>query len=320
MAFIVMSSRSLTRTGVKPLSLQTVIVVAAVTMAVAAALALMAGIALGKHFSDEALQSAALANMRDSAEGRYTVERLGELSGKVLRLEQEASTLAEKIGALELFGDEAAPQPGKPTSTIKPQKTQPAALPNGGAAGGPQLPARLQPRLCALQGDATDMLLQEERVACLMKALSTIQTATATRSIAYMKFPARAPIEGVQPGSAFGNRVDPITGGIAFHSGLDFASPSGTLIRAAGGGTVAFAGYRSDMGNMIEIDHGSGLVTRYAHASKLNVRTGEVVTPGQIIANVGNTGRSTGPHLHFEILRNGQFVNPQHYLSFKLGG
>ena len=298
----------------KQVSLRRVVFFAALVIACTVALAAYAGIKLGSHFTDSALRQSALENARDSAEGLYTVERLGELSGKVLRLEQEATTLAQKIGALELFSEQTPPgtKPAKKAS-IEPT----SALPVTNGLGGPHIVARL----CAGQGmdEQRDMRAQEAKVACLMKAFADIQTTASQRSITYMQFPARAPIDGVALGSPFGNRSDPITGGLAFHSGLDFAAPTGTEIRAAGGGTVVFAGFRAEMGNMIEIDHGSGLVSRYAHASRLDVRTGDVVTPGQLIAKVGSTGRSTGAHLHFEILRHGQFVNPQHYLSFNLG-
>jgi len=98
------------------------------------------------------------------------------------------------------------------------------------------------------------------------------------------------------------------------HKGIDLAASSGTSIKAADGGTVVFAGYKGSFGYLVEIDHGNGLKTRYAHCSKLLVSKGTKVYKGQHIANVGNTGRSTGPHLHFEVLKNGVNVNPSKYL------
>jgi murein DD-endopeptidase MepM/ murein hydrolase activator NlpD len=92
-------------------------------------------------------------------------------------------------------------------------------------------------------------------------------------------------------------------------------SETGTPIHAAGGGIVVFADVYAGYGNMIDIDHGNGLVSRYAHASKITVKTGDVVMKGQKIAEVGNTGRSTGAHLHFEVLHQGAPQNPQHYLN-----
>lgn len=98
------------------------------------------------------------------------------------------------------------------------------------------------------------------------------------------------------------------------HYGLDISAPTGTAIKAADGGTVSFAGYQGSYGYMVEINHGNGYKTRYAHCSKLHVRAGQKVYKGQHIANVGNTGRSTGPHLHFEVLRNGVNVNPSNFI------
>ena len=107
---------------------------------------------------------------------------------------------------------------------------------------------------------------------------------------------------------------DPFNKRRAFHSGLDFPAPSGTPIRASAGGVVVYSGFRSDYGRQVEIDHGNGLVTRYSHARRLHVKVGDVVTPGQLIADVGSSGRSTGPHLHFEVLKNGRYVDPEDFL------
>lgn len=98
------------------------------------------------------------------------------------------------------------------------------------------------------------------------------------------------------------------------HNGIDIAAPTGTAIKAADGGTVIYSGARGNFGYMVEINHGNGYVTRYAHASKLHVRVGQKVYKGQHIANVGNTGRSTGPHLHFEVLKNGSNINPSNFV------
>lgn len=99
------------------------------------------------------------------------------------------------------------------------------------------------------------------------------------------------------------------------HRGMDIAAPVGTAINAADGGTVTWSGYKNSFGNMVEINHGNGLVTRYAHCSKLLVKKGEKVYKGQLIAKVGNTGNSTGPHLHLEVLKNGVHQNPSKYVK-----
>jgi murein DD-endopeptidase MepM/ murein hydrolase activator NlpD len=122
------------------------------------------------------------------------------------------------------------------------------------------------------------------------------------------------PLDGVFS-SGFGYRLDPFTGKLAFHHGLDIASPSGSEIRTSAPGTVTFSGAMGRYGNMVEIDHGDGCVTRYAHNSKNLVSKGDLVEKGQTIALVGMTGRTTGPHLHFEVQRNGEAINPEQFLK-----
>ena len=127
--------------------------------------------------------------------------------------------------------------------------------------------------------------------------------------------PTSLPVETRWFSSNFGWRIDPFTGFRTFHEGIDFMSPTGRPIRAAGAGVVVYSGLHPQYGNMVEVDHGNGLVTRYAHASKLDVEVGDVVVIGQKIAEVGSTGRSTGPHLHFELRVGGRAVNPNKYLQ-----
>lgn len=117
--------------------------------------------------------------------------------------------------------------------------------------------------------------------------------------------------------SGFGRRSDPITGRIAMHTGLDFSAPRGTPIYAVGAGVVTFSARNGAYGNMVEIAHGDGYKTRYAHAHSLMVEVGDLVSKGQQIATVGSTGRSTGPHLHLEVYRNGMAVNPARYIALK---
>lgn len=117
-------------------------------------------------------------------------------------------------------------------------------------------------------------------------------------------------LEGAPVSSAFGWRRDPMTGTSRFHAGVDIAVAYGRDVKAAAEGVVAFAGQQGGYGNTVVIDHGAGRQTRYAHLSQPTVREGERVAEGQIVGKSGNSGRSTGPHLHFEMLVNGQAVNP----------
>ena len=130
--------------------------------------------------------------------------------------------------------------------------------------------------------------------------------------------PSVLPIEGGWYSSNFGWRIDPFNGVRAFHEGMDFMAEVGTLARAAAGGVVIYSDFHPQYGNMIEIDHGNGLVTRYAHLSKRLAKIGDVVMSSGKIGTVGNTGRSTGPHLHFEVRQNGAALNPVRF--FRLPG
>jgi len=116
--------------------------------------------------------------------------------------------------------------------------------------------------------------------------------------------------------SEFGFRRDPFNGRSKLHKGLDFAGPVGTDIHSVGGGVVAFVGTRSGYGNVVEIDHGDGLLSRYGHLSAAKVNEGQVVKKGDLVALMGNTGRSTGPHLHLEVLKDGAQLNPREYLGY----
>ena len=126
--------------------------------------------------------------------------------------------------------------------------------------------------------------------------------------------PSVLPVEGGWYSSNYGWRIDPFNGMRAFHEGMDFMAEAGTPTRAAAGGVVAYSDFHPQYGNMIEIDHGNDLITRYAHLSKRLVKVGDVVLSGRNIGQVGSTGRATGPHLHFEVRQNGAPLNPVRFL------
>jgi murein DD-endopeptidase MepM/ murein hydrolase activator NlpD len=127
--------------------------------------------------------------------------------------------------------------------------------------------------------------------------------------------PQVAPARDDRITSAFGYRRDPFTGHAAMHSGIDFKGATGSPIYAAARGTVAFAGRKSGYGNCVEIDHGNGLITRYAHLSRIDVSVGRSIEAGETLGGLGSTGRSTGPHLHFEVRIDGRAVNPRPFLE-----
>ena len=145
--------------------------------------------------------------------------------------------------------------------------------------------------------------------------LTVMESRLIDQRLKTMMIPTQMPVANAHIGSPFGWRIDPFTGRNALHTGLDFQATIGTPIMAAAGGVVVTAETHPEYGNMIEIDHGNGLVTRYGHTSKFLVKKGDLVKRGQVIALVGSTGRSTGPHLHFEVLVQGTQQDPQKFLA-----
>lgn len=145
--------------------------------------------------------------------------------------------------------------------------------------------------------------------------LTVVESRLLEQKIKKMMIPAQPPVALAALGSSFGWRIDPITGQSALHTGLDFPAPIGVPIQAAAGGVVVTQEYHAQYGNMVEVDHGNDLISRYAHASRVFVKKGDLVKRGQKIAEVGTSGRSTGAHLHFEVLVNGVPQDPQRFLD-----
>ncbi|MGV8955895.1 MAG: M23 family metallopeptidase [Cypionkella sp.] len=178
------------------------------------------------------------------------------------------------------------------------------ALPDGDleGVGGPLLPP---------QAGEPDQPMVEDANA-VMTALVRYKAARDSIDNA----PVHMPLTGqFRQSSGFGNRTDPFSGGRAFHAGLDFAAPNGSIVTAAADGEVTFVGTKSGYGNVVEITHASGLVTRYGHLSGFLAEVGQKVRTGTPIAKVGSTGRSTGPHLHFEVRRNDAAIDPANFLK-----
>ncbi|QOW19060.1 M23 family metallopeptidase [Lysobacter ciconiae] len=144
--------------------------------------------------------------------------------------------------------------------------------------------------------------------------LSVLESLLFNRQLDMNAVPSREPIESYIT-SNFGHRADPFRGGRAFHKGIDFKAQVGDPVMAVADGVVSFSGVRSGYGNTIEIDHGNGYVTRYAHNSRLSRKVGGLVRAGQEVAKAGSSGRSTGAHVHFEVWQNGQAVNPKKFLN-----
>lgn len=274
-----------------------------------AALALLAGMAYGisvltlRYAGDQLpfMQDMAASAARDhgARQDKYVKEnlavmavKLGEMQAQLMRLD----ALGERVQGLagvkpEEFNFRQPPGRGG----IDPQAG------NSHALGMSELQASLD----ALGHD----------LARRSDYLNVVETALMTDKIKSKLLPTILPVDVSYNASGFGWRLDPFTGRSAFHEGIDFASPNGTPIVAAAGGVVIAAEYHPQYGNMLQIDHGNDIVSRYAHASRLWVKTGDIVKRGQRIADIGSTGRSTGAHLHFEVHVKGVPQNPHKFLA-----
>ena len=203
--------------------------------------------------------------------------------------------------ALASLGDEATARTDEILNTLAGIGIKPR-LPSPDAMGGPLLPAIDGPETASLIDDANSVATALERY-------------KAARGAADLAPVHRPLVVATRTSSTFGNRKDPFTGRLAFHSGIDYAAPQGSKVLSAGAGTVTFVGQISGYGNVVEVTHANGLITRYGHLSAFLAREGQKVSTGTPIAKVGSTGRSTGPHLHFEVRRSDTAVDPARYLN-----
>jgi murein DD-endopeptidase MepM/ murein hydrolase activator NlpD len=175
-------------------------------------------------------------------------------------------------------------------------------------------PAPYPARLGSSEGLGRELDALQQQIALQKDRFAMLDLALTRRAAVEASLPTYSPVNYPALSSSFGWRQNPVTGRYAMHDGLDFSAPRGTPIRAASGGVVTEAGAAGAYGKMVEINHGNGFVTRYAHASQLDVNVGDIVEKGQLIGNVGSTGRSTGPHLHFEVRLAGHPLNPDLFL------
>jgi len=213
--------------------------------------------------------------------------RLGEMQARLTQLE----SLGERVAGLA----------GAPL----PKASQPAGAGGALVAPKPLSMLEVQQALAGLE----QLTVQRSQV------LTGLESELFDLKMRRILLPTQRPVLDSAVGSPFGWRIDPITGASALHIGLDFPAPVGTPIYAAAGGIVVEQRLHPEYGNMIEIDHGNDVITRYAHSSRVFVKKGDLVKRGQKIAEVGTSGRSTGPHLHFEVWVAGTPQDPQKFLN-----
>ena len=229
-------------------------------------------------------------------------KELGDLQARMMRLDAQNARLAKLAGEKD----------SKATNSQQLKSDNTLSKPG---SGGPLVDARPMTE--------TELQVAIEMLTAAVDArdeyLSKVEAKVLQQSVLKEMLPNSSPVSVAYNSSSYGWRIDPFTGQKAFHEGLDFSAEIGTPIRAAADGIVTLAEVSGGYGNMVRIDHGSGLETRYGHASKLLVKAGERVVKGQEIALVGSTGRSTGPHLHYEIRLNGDALDPRQYLQKNAG-
>ena len=226
-------------------------------------------------------------HVRDNVDA--LARKLGEVQAQLLRLDALGERVSKVIG-------------------IRPEEFRFQELPGRGGA----LPGSDS---MTLQDLGVELQRFTRSVEQRADYLEVIEAELQSQQVRQALLPNSKPIADGFVGSGFGWRTDPFTGQMARHEGMDFAAPPGTPIHSAAGGVVLSAEFHPEYGNVVEIDHGNELKTRYAHALRVVVRPGDLVKRGQKIAEVGNTGRSTGPHLHFEVLSKGVAQNPAKFLA-----
>jgi murein DD-endopeptidase MepM/ murein hydrolase activator NlpD len=232
----------------------------------------------------------------------YAVQ-LGELQARIMRLDAQSERLAKLAGEKK---DVLKNQP-----EINPSVTPSGIALPPASRGGP-LVLNTPFSESDLQKDIAELTA---RVEFDTEHLSSLEAKLLQQSVLKDMLPNSSPVNAAFNSSSYGWRIDPFNGNKAFHEGLDFSADMGTPIHAAAGGIVTAAEQTPDYGKIVKIYHGSGLETRYAHASKLLVKVGERIEKGQVVAEVGSTGRSTGAHLHYEIRLNGNALDPRKYLN-----
>jgi len=230
--------------------------------------------------------------------------RLSALGRGLDRIERDQVQAVSRIGAA------AKQKAGRLKSVIAEAGLSPDALsPMGKAMGGPFMPLKADPGGSLFERELSRIAADYQAASRLMQVVSAL--------------PLRRPLAGRQEiTSGYGVRMDPFLGRMALHAGLDMREETGALVRATASGKVVSAGWSGGYGNMVEIEHGNDLSTRYGHLSMINVAEGQSVSPGTILGRVGSTGRSTGPHLHYEVRIDGEAVDPGRFLrvSDKVAG
>jgi murein DD-endopeptidase MepM/ murein hydrolase activator NlpD len=262
--------------------------------------------------------------LRAAQEGWPVVSQLvrwvvrDDLAQRERWMRENLDAMAQKVGemqarmvTLQMMGERVSGLAGVKAEDLKPA----AGAASGGGRGGPFRPLRG----ASLEELNRSLAELDERLAIGGDVFTLIESRLLESRLQALMVPSTRPVDGAAIGSGFGFRYDPFNGRQALHTGLDFPSEPGTPVLAAAGGVVQAVEWHPEYGQLLTLDHGNGLTTRYAHLSRLHVAAGDLVKREQRVAEVGNTGRSTGPHLHFEVLVEGVPQNPARFLAGTAG-
>lgn len=243
---------------------------------------------------------AGLASNDSNAKDRYVKEnlaamaiKLGEMQAQLIRLD----ALGERVQGL---------------AGVKPEEFN---FKDSPGRGGVENSSRIPPRELNMSEFQRALDAMSKDVELRSDFMGVVETKLMGFKVQSKLLPTIQPVNVSYNASGFGWRLDPFSGRSAFHEGIDFSGPTGTPIIAAAGGVIIAAEFHPQFGNMLEIDHGGEIMTRYAHTSKIYVKVGDIVKRGQHIADIGSTGRSTGAHLHFEVHVKGVPQNPHKFLN-----
>lgn len=241
----------------------------------------------------------------------HVIAELGRLDAALAQLSPRIERVTRNVDALLRLRARTS----SPPSLIPEGLTTPYTPPLTGV-GGPAIAQLRRSDAHALQrSPGPDTAEVRDQISRISDTMSVLEATVEPLLVAFEATPGRPPVVGAVVESTFGNRIDPFDHQLRFHSGVDYPVPNGSPVLATAGGRVSFTGSKAGYGNLVEIDHGRGLRSRYGHLSRIRVREDEIVAALQRIGDVGSTGRSTGPHLHFEVLLNGRFSDPAAYLS-----
>ncbi|MES9855855.1 MAG: M23 family metallopeptidase [Sedimenticola sp.] len=307
---IILLSKLCRHSGSRPLSLTTLIVVLVLLFAGATSGGIWAGYQMGVDVAvaplhgesgEDSLRVMLAAQKVELVDTRRQSQehldalalRLGQMQSNILRIDALGERLAEE-GGLDVMEFSFGQEPGQ---------------------GG------MDPAELAQSVELSELLVDMERLSRSIDdrahKLELMEGLIFNNGVHQDLKPSGRPVEKGWISSGYGYRKDPFNGKKAFHKGVDVAGKSDSNIIAVAAGVVTWAGEKSNYGSLVEVRHADGYVTRYGHNSKVLVKIGELVTKGQVIATMGSSGRSTGPHVHFEIARNGQRINPTKYLRAK---